>query len=146
MNRLSVLFLIFLFSCSSHRPQQTQIPHFDKDAVCSPEARAYIVKYPKFNAKPRYTHADSRPYVLKLQPFVQACHQQEMSRTGQQNSYNLCLVVGLDKKGYKEFFQFSTTEIVLTNEMKKCLDDIKLKADFGKLQDLTIVEPFRLFP
>lgn len=146
MYRFSILFLVFLFSCSSNRPQQSEIPAFVKEKVCSPEALAYFTKPAKKNSTTKFTDAEIRPYMLKMQPFLTNCYEQEMLRTGQNNSFNMCFVSGIDKKGFKEFFQFSTTEVNLSLEMNKCLDAIKNQVDFEKIKDVTILQPFKLFP
>lgn len=145
MNRFSLLLLLLFSSCSSHRPQQTEIPVFVKEKVCSPEALAYFLKANK-NPTKVYSSEEISPYVHKLEPLIRSCYEQEMHRTGQQNAFNLCFVTGLDKRGNKDFFQFSTSEVMLTLELKKCLDDIKHQIDFRPLKDVTILQPFRLFP
>lgn len=143
MKLLPVCFLLSFYSCASLRTQQTQIPVFKDDKVCSPKAMEYL----KDQKKPHnYTKEELHSYMLKLEPLIRTCYQNEMERTGVQNSFNLCLVVGLDNNGNQDFFEFSTSEVSLSDTMRSCLREIEPKADFGRLKDISLIQPYRLYP
>lgn len=137
---------MFLFSCASYDSQQTQIPAFKKEEVCSKNSINYLNKQEKTTSLSPYKEEEIHSYMMNMSPLVRACYENEMARTGQINSFNLCLIVGLDKKGKKDFFEFSTSEISITKEMKSCLNEIKSQAKFGKLKDVSIIQNYRLSP
>lgn len=77
---------------------------------------------------------------------MQKCYEEEMVRTNKPHSFNLCFVVGYNQKGVMEFFEFSTKEIELSTEFKSCLGGLRNKKEVQGPKDLTITQPFRLYP
>lgn len=145
---MKLIFLIFLasnFSCGSKNPRQTTVPPFNAKKVCSKTSLAYLeTEAPK--KRKNYQQSDIRPYMLPIEPLVKNCYQTEVNRTSFANHFNLCLVVGVDKVGKKEFFEFSTTEISMAAPLQECLKEIEAIVNFDELKDLVIVQPFRLYP
>lgn len=141
-----IVSLIMMTACSSNKIQDT-VPPFQKEKVCSVEAINYLKSYkPAPAAKKAYTPDEIHPLMLGLEPSIRNCYEEEMVRTNKHESFNLCFVVGYSPKGKMEFFEFSTNEVVLTTELKACLTKIKDRKELKGFKNLSIVQPYRLYP
>ena len=147
MKLASLLCLIMITACSSKRIQEA-IPPFQKEMVCSDEALTYLNKEKPLSKDKikRYSPAEIHPRMLSLEPAIRTCYEEEMVRTNKNQSFNLCFVVGYNLKGKMDFFEFSTKEIHLTVEFKECLEKIKNRYELKEFTNLSIIQPFRLYP
>lgn len=147
---LKVLMLVGLFivtACSSNRNKEVILP-FTKEKVCSERALIYLkgkhsTTSPSTN---KYSEDDIRSRMLSLEPLIKKCYNEEIERSSKSHSFNLCLVVGYNKKGFMDFFEFSTREIHISNEFQKCLSNLKGTKELIGFKDLSITQPYRLFP
>jgi hypothetical protein len=84
--------------------------------------------------------------MMSLEPSVRKCYEEEMARTKKAQLFNLCFIVGYNQKGEIEFFEFSTKEIETSREFISCLASLKNNKELQGFKDLTITQPFRLYP
>ncbi len=146
MKVLSLVSLIVITACSSKRIQDT-IPPFQKENVCSDEALTYLKKYKALPAeKNAYSESEIHSRMLSLEPAIRSCYEKDMVRTNNLQSFNLCFVLGYSPKGKMEFFEFSAKEIQLTAELKGCLEKIKVRDELKGFKNVSIIQPYRLYP
>lgn len=139
--------LLIVTACSSNRVQDV-IPPYSKEKVCSDKALMYLKKNHS-TASPstnRYSEEDIHSRMLSLEPSIRKCYEDELARTNKTHSFNLCFVVGYNKKGLMDFFEFSTREIDISTEFQKCLSDLKGRKELIGFKDLSITQPYRLYP
>ncbi len=141
---MKFILLLAVISCASHH--QVKIPNFMKEKVCSVTSINYLQKYPAKTKNSSSKIEESTAKMLSLQPLVRKCYEQEMLETKSEPSFNLCLVTGYDKKGKQEFFEFSTNEIKLSENLISCLNNLKNREELNGLKDVTVMQPFRLYP
>jgi hypothetical protein len=146
MKIIASTFLLIITACASNRIQD-EIPPYSKEKVCSNEALIYLKKHssPNLDIK-KYSYEDIRPRLLSLEPAIRKCYEDEMERTNKNHSFNLCLVVGYTKKGTMDFFEFSTREIEISKEFQGCLSNLKDREELIGFKDLSIIQPYRLYP
>lgn len=134
-------------ACSSNGFQDT-IPPFQKERVCSDEALAYLRKIKSLPVSNNEKYSDNKIHsrMMSIEPSIRSCYEEEMLRIDIFLSFNLCFVVGYSTKGQMDFFKFSTKEIALTAEFKACLAKIKVRDELKGFKNLSIIQPFRLYP
>ncbi len=147
MKLITLSFLLILTACSSNRIQD-EIPPYSKEKVCSNEALMYLKKKHSSPAsdKKKFSDEEISSRMLGLEPAIRKCYKDEMERTNKTHSFNLCLVVGYTKKGTMDFFEFSTREIEMSKELQGCLSNLKSSQELIGFKDLSIMQPYRLFP
>ena len=141
------LVLVLLIASCGTKKQNTPTV-FVPGKICSERSLAYLEKTkPKDNVvKPAYSESEIQPYLIALAPLVQQCYRAELERKVSDESFPLCLVVGLDKRGNKEFFEFSNKERNFSDQFNKCLKGIEKLAGFQNLKNLSILQPYNLHP
>lgn len=126
--RLLLLILTLTFvSCSTPRRP------FRKDVSCSNQAIKYL-KNPR-NTDKKINHSPAlMKSMAKTTEGMQSCYEEFKQRT-ENDTFNTCLVVGVDEKGRTDFYNFGSQEVELDQEFLNCAGRITKQlnyAAFGK--------------
>jgi len=134
------LVLLFAFAACTHTPPK--VPGFKRKEVCSTSSLEYLAKN-----KQKYTrdNAKAKDYAWGLIPKIQSCYKKTMKSSEKPATFNLCFVSGYDKKGKREFAEFSTQQYAMTPELKQCLEKVAEKKAKG-LKNISFIQPYRLAP
>jgi outer membrane protein OmpA-like peptidoglycan-associated protein len=139
MKALPLVALLALASCA-HTPPK--VPGFKRKEVCSASSLEYLTKNKKNYSR---DNAKAKDYAWSLIPKIQSCYKKAMANALKPAAFNLCFVTGYDKKGKRDFVEFSTQQYTLSPELKQCLDKVAEKKAKG-LKNVTFLQPYRLSP
>lgn len=141
--KLILLSLALATAACSHISRDTRpIPAFESEKVCSAQSLAYLKKTSTGPAGKKHTAWNEQ--VSKLQPLVHQCFIKELDRRPSYQGFNLCLIADYNAKGVQEYFDFSTTEVVLSGEFLKCLNDLRSRPEIQGFKEAVFVQPFKL--
>jgi uncharacterized protein YxeA len=132
--------LFVLVGCGSW----SKVRPFKKKNVCSDASLEYVKKQSnvKKNDEKRIQNR-----MGKIESQIKACYKNEVKKeTYSKPAFNLCLVMGYDKAGEIDFFEFSTKEYRMSESLVKCLSVIKSSKDLKGLKNVTFIQPYRLTP
>jgi hypothetical protein len=85
-----------------------------------------------------------REAYLILEPGVRRCYEEKFARRIAQRPFHLCLVSGFDSSGKLEYFNFSTTQVILPEDFQACLKALRTSFAPKGLREISVVQPFRL--
>jgi hypothetical protein len=122
-----VFFLLlgfFIVSCST-----IPTPNFETEKVCSKESLKYLQSQQK--TKKQLFIESLSAELQATQERMQTCYNEFRARTGKEE-FNTCLVVGVDKKGKTEFFNFSSREAALDKKFIECAHQVTKSVQYGK--------------
>lgn len=124
--------VLMLASCAHTFKVPRAIPAFHKKKVCSEESLKYLKGH------------SQKAQALAAAPMreLMACYE----KFGAMASYNACLVAGFDKEGKQEFFEISSREVTLSDDIKKCFSEISQLAPFTEMKNATVLQPLRFYP
>ncbi len=132
-----MLLSFLIVSCSS------KVPNFEKEKVCSKESLHYLQKQQK--TKKQIFAESLNTELLSTQDRMQACYNEFKARTGK-DEFNTCLVVGVDKKGKTEFFNFSSKEVSLDDKFIECAHQVTKNLEYGKHgKDYVLVQSYQFY-
>jgi hypothetical protein len=117
-----VLFL--LISCT------TQSPRFYKNQICSNESLKYL-RHPQNSEKKMSTHPALLSNLAASSKEMQGCYEDFKKRTGIEE-FSTCLVVGIDRYGKEEFFNFQSREVQLDEKFLRCAQTVTKSIPFEK--------------
>jgi len=125
MKTLSLLcmLLILFSSCSAFRP-------FEKEKVCSRNALAYL-KNPRNKTKRAPMSPRLNQELLNTQNGMQLCYEDFKRRTGKEE-FQTCMVVGVDRRGKTEYFDFSSKDLPLDRKFLRCAQAVTRRVPFQK--------------
>ena len=142
MKTLFPFTLFILMACSSDSRKELQ--PFDENRVCSANSlRYYRTKKLTTHRKKKSSEKDIQKEMLKLQPRIQKCYEEELLRTQRDIEFHLCFVGGFDRRGRWDYYQFSSDESDLTAAMKYCLEDLRKEVRV-RLRNVKVLQPFTL--
>ena len=141
MNLVWVLLLSLLTtSCATQQSSPGSLP-FDQQRVCSAESLNYL------KTAPQFVPSDATyERVLTLAPEIKKCYDNEIVLRNSYPPFNLCLVVGYDRAGAIEYFQFSTSDTELSPDMNRCLANLITQKSIRGPREIAVVQPFRIEP
>lgn len=117
---------------------------FEPSRVCSTNSlKYYSVGKLTTDRKRKSSETQIQKEMLKLQPLVQQCYEEELLRTQRDIEFHLCFIAGFDRRGRWDYYQFSSDEKDLTAAMKYCLEDLRKKVKI-RLRNVKILQPFTL--
>lgn len=133
-------------ACATHQPLP-ELPQFDKQKVCSAESLKYMEsrKSMKPSTPKFHTEEEIHTRMINLEPQVKKCYEELLASDGTA-SFNLCFIFGFDLKGKLEYFQFSTNEFQTPASFNQCLDKIKSSKELLNLKNISVLQPFKLYP
>lgn len=115
--------LFFIFSCSTSKP-------FVKENVCSPNAVSYIKNSKGRTFAPPASPA-LRQKLAETQTGMQQCYQDYMRRTGHKE-FQTCMVVGVDRLGRMEYYNFSAQDTNSDRAFIQCAVKVTKKIPFQR--------------
>ncbi len=134
--------LFILVGCGSW----AKVRPFKKKNVCSDASLAYVKKHEKGNLR-KNDEKRVQKRMSKIESQIKACYKNEVKKESYNKpAFNLCLVMGYDKEGAIDFFEFSTKEYKMSDSLVQCLSVIKSSPDLKGLKNITFVQPYRLTP
>jgi hypothetical protein len=123
--KLCLLVLLFLLvSCT------TPSPRFYKNKVCSNESLKYL-RHPQNIRKRMSTHPALLRNLAATSTGMQGCYEELKQRTGIEE-FSTCLVVGIDRYGKQEFFNFHSREVELDDKFLTCAQSVTKSIPFEK--------------
>ena len=128
---------LILVSCASRDPK------FEKEKVCSSQSLNYLKKQTKTK---KYLFSEAlNQELMQTQPTMQQCYESFRARSGQEE-FNTCLVVGVDRKGKTEFFNFSSNDIQMDKEFIECAHKVTKSLQYGKHgKNYVIVQAYQFY-
>lgn len=68
--------------------------------------------------------------IASTKRSMQMCYEDFKNRTGHDDEFNTCLVVGVDENGSMDFYNFSTNEAKLDKKFMNCVAGVMGTIDF----------------
>lgn len=125
MKTIPFIFLLFLVvSCASEKPK------FSPAKVCSQESVRYL-KHPRNNQKHYISSPNLNYKMSSTKESMQLCYEDFKNRTGHNDDFNTCLVVGVDEYGVMDFYNFSSEEAKLDKKFMNCAAQVMGQVDFS---------------
>lgn len=132
------LFLLALATVSCATPE----PQFNQEKVCSKEALRYL----KNQKSRKQIHTQALANELsKTQRDIQLCYEDFKARTGKEE-FNTCLVVGVDRRGRTDFFNFSSADAQLDKTFIQCARSVTRNMRYGEFgKNYTLVQSYQFY-
>jgi hypothetical protein len=119
---ISLTCLALLFSCAN-RP-------FEKEKTCSKNALSYL-KNPRNKTKRAPASPRLNQELINSQAAMQLCYEDYKRRTGREE-FQTCMVVGIDRRGMTEYFDFSSKDAPLDQKFMRCAFAVTKKIPYQK--------------
>ncbi len=128
----------FLGSCA------TKLPEFRPAKVCSAEALRYL-KNPRNRTKSRRVNADLAREMASTQKNMQLCYEDYRLRSGH-IEFNTCLVVGVDRSGAMDFYNFSSREVRLDQSFLNCAQAVTRSVPYAKFgKNFILIQAYQFY-
>lgn len=119
-----LLLALLITSCASEKQ------NFNVNKTCSNESIKYL-RNPRNQTK-RYLDS---PYlaskIASTKGSMQSCYNDFKKRSGLDDDFNTCLVVGIDESGLMDFYNFSSNDVRLDQKFIDCAINVTAGVDFS---------------
>lgn len=137
MNIFLIGLVFITLSCASKKEKKAEAaPVFKKEVTCSPRA----LKYLKSKQSAPHHVAGMRLAVSAVAIDLKKCYEEDARKTNNDHSFNLCLVVGVDKLGKTEFMDYHTNEYQLSPDFYQCLQKKSEGLDLRNFKNGSLVQ------
>lgn len=139
MTRILLFFLLVLMvACSTRRPE------FKSEQVCSNEALKYL-KNPRNKSKNFSPDPGLIEEMVHTARSMQVCYEDFRNRSGPEE-FSTCLVVGVDKSGKTEFFNFGSREAELDETFLNCASAVAKSVSFSSYgKDYVLIQSYEFY-
>ncbi|MEA9357995.1 hypothetical protein SHI21_17315 [Bacteriovorax sp. PP10] len=137
-----VLSLMILSACSTVVTKDNTMT-YQKD-YCSKRAQEYLGSYEyKVPRDRNSTQKKLYEMILEKSNNVQPCYVEHVRNN---EVYNVCIVVGTDKKGVLSFIDIEDAQKPLSKAFAKCLVDVYGSMSLKSFPDTKVMQPLLLDP
>lgn len=133
-----ILFMLMITSCASSKQP------FQKERTCSNESLKYL-KNPRNKEKVILRNPDLIKDMARTSGPIQKCYEDFSKRSGN-DEFNTCLVVGVDRAGELEFYNFGSREVSLDQKFLHCAKTVTRNIPFSKYgQNYILIQSYRFY-
>jgi hypothetical protein len=133
-----LVLLVLVAACASKKND------FSQDKVCSKDSVKYL-SHPKNKSKTTVMSSELLNELAKTQQSMQLCYEDLRNRTGHEE-FDTCLVVGVDKRGKTEFYNFAAQGSPLDERFLNCARGVTKKIPYGKYgKNYILVQSYQFY-
>lgn len=140
MKTLFGLFLVLqLVSCASDKPK------FSPTKTCSSDSIKYL-QSPHNQTKRYLDNPYLREKIAKTRRSMQLCYEDFKNRSGEDEDFNTCMVIGVDEYGLMEYYNFSSNDVKLDRQFVECANQVANSVDFSSFGwNYLLVHTYRFY-
>lgn len=133
-----LVLLALITSCASKNKD------FAHDKVCSKDSVKYL-KNPRNKTKTTVMNSALLNELAKTQQSMQLCYEDYKNRTGH-DEFDTCLVVGVDRRGKTEFYNFAAQGAPMDERFMNCAKAVTRKIPYGKYgKNYILVQSYQFY-
>lgn len=141
--KASLLLVLALLSACAHQKLRP-IPPFDAQKVCAKADFNYLQKATDRVASQQERSQEWVAEMSRIQPLIHSCYQAHIDRSQDLQGFNVCLIADYDDNGTQKYFNFSSQEYPMSEELKKCLNALSGSIHGASIKNITFVQPIKL--
>jgi hypothetical protein len=133
-----IVFTLLISSCASDKKT------FNKYKTCSNESLKYL-KNPRNQDKVHLKSPELVKELAKTRVGIQQCYEDFGSRSDYKE-FSTCMVVGVDKEGGLDFYNFGSREVGLDNKFIDCAKAVTKSISFSKYgKNYILIQSYQFF-